>query len=41
MTSYELRVTNYELRMTKRGGGKNSILWGRLQNAPYNVNKSN
>ncbi len=38
--SYELRVTNGELRMTKRGGDKNSILKGRLQNAPYNVIKS-
>ena len=36
MTSYEVVAR----RAIKRGGGKNSILRGRLQNAPYNVTKS-
>ena len=35
--NYELRMTNYEVvarRAIKRWYFKNSILWGRLQNAP-------
>jgi len=36
MTSYEVVAR----RAIKRGGGKNSILWGRFAKRPFNVTKN-